>query len=112
MWIKYLEDKKRLTDSQFCFRQGRSCMAKFIFIDWYNIVQERDGRADGIYLDLQKIFDKVTQEIALEDLKLWKSRWIFFLRFMENFLKDIGMKTAVRDSESSWGTVMRGVPEG
>ncbi len=38
-----------------------------------NIVQERDGWVDGVYLDLKSVSQSTTLKIAMEDKKLWKN---------------------------------------
>ncbi len=53
-----------LTDSQFDFRKGKSCVTNLL--SYYDRVaetkQERDGWVDSIYLDFKKAFDRVPHE--------------------------------------------------
>ena len=69
-WMKHLEKSKVLMDMQFGFREGRSCATNLInfYSRVVDIVQERDGWVDCIYLDLRKAFDKVADKRLL-----WKS---------------------------------------
>ncbi len=57
-WVKYLENKI-IKNSQFGFREGRSCVRNLIsfYSRVIDIVQERDGWADCVYLDLKNAFD-------------------------------------------------------
>ena len=58
-WMKHLDENKMLTDRQFGFWGGRSCVTNFIsfYSRVTDIVQARDGWMDCIYLDLRKTFD-------------------------------------------------------
>ena len=60
-WVDMLEKQKMLTGKQFGFRQGRSCVSNLL--SYYDrvteIMQERYGWVDSIYLDFSKAFDKV-----------------------------------------------------
>ena len=60
-WNNYLEKKEILTNGQFGFRKGRSCATNLLcyYSRVIDVVQEREGWVDGIYLDLKKAFDKV-----------------------------------------------------
>ncbi|XP_063852408.1 uncharacterized protein LOC135095489 [Scylla paramamosain] len=66
-WIKYPEDKNRLIDGHFGYIEVKSCSTNLIcfYSRVTDIVQERDGWADGIYLDLRKTFDKMSHKRLL-----------------------------------------------
>ena len=55
-WVKYLEELKIISDSQFGFRTGNSCASNLLcfYSRVIDTVQERDGWADCVYLDLKK----------------------------------------------------------
>ena len=59
--MKYLEGSNTLTGRQFDFGNGRSCVTNLLsfYSRAIDIIQERDGWADCVYLDLKKAFDKV-----------------------------------------------------
>ncbi len=56
---------------QFGFRRGRSCVTNLLsfYSRVVDIMQERDGWADCVYLDLKKVFDKVPHRKLLWKLK-------------------------------------------
>ena len=57
-WVKYLEEWGIITAKQFGFREGSSCVTNLLsFYDRViDIMQERDGWVDCVYLDLKKSF--------------------------------------------------------
>ncbi len=67
-WVEQLERKNMLNERQFGFRKGRSCVTNLLcfYSRGIDVVQERNGWVDCVYLDLKKTFDKVPQEVALE----------------------------------------------
>ena len=63
-WMQYLEESNILTGRQFGFRSGRSCVTNLLsfYSRAIDIIQERDGWADCVYLDLKKAFNKVPHQ--------------------------------------------------
>ena len=61
MWVNHLEKNNMLTEGQFGFRNGKSCVTNLL--SYYDRVtetlQKRDGWVDSIYLDFKKAFDRV-----------------------------------------------------
>ena len=55
-WIVHLERNKLITPRQFGFREGTSCVTNLLsfYSRVIDIVQEREGWADCVYLDLKK----------------------------------------------------------
>ena len=68
-WVEYLEGKEVITNSQFGFRKGRSCVTNLLsfYTRVIDEVDNRDGWVDTVYLDIKKAFDKV-----LHKRLLWK----------------------------------------
>ncbi len=56
-WMEHLERDKVLVNCQFGFRRGRSCSMNLLsfYSRVVDIVQERDGWVDGVYLDLKSV---------------------------------------------------------
>ncbi len=69
--MEYLEEIHTLTDKQFGFRSGRSCVMNLVsfYSRAADIIQEREGWADCVYLDLKKPFDKVPHQRLLWKIK-------------------------------------------
>ena len=113
-WLKFLEDHKLISNSQFGFRKGRSCVTNLL--SFYSRVtervQERDGWVDCVYLDLKKAFDKVPHERLLWKLENMGGLSGNILKWMENYLRGREMRTIVKDIKSEWRVVESGVPQG
>ena len=113
-WVVMLENQKILTDKQFGFRQGRSCVSNLLcYYDRVTeITQEREGWVDSIYLDFSKAFDKVPHKRLI-----WKLQHIggindTLLEWMSDFLQGRQMRTVVRGTASQYREVTSGVPQG
>ena len=113
-WVQYLEDKEIITDRQFGFRKGRSCITNLLsfYTRVIDTVDERDGWVDAVFLDLEKAFDKVPHKSLL-----WKLEWVGGLRgavlnWMKDYLQGREMRTTIRDTSSNWELVGSGVPQG
>ena len=87
--MRYLEDNKVISKSQFGFRQGKSCVTNLSFYTRViEGIENRDGWVDAVYLDIKKAFDTVPHKRLL-----WKLKHIGGLRgklleWIQNYLKD------------------------
>ena len=113
-WVQYLEQENIITEKQFGFRKGRSCITNLLsfYTRIIDKLQERDGWVDAIYLDLRKAFDTVAHKSLI-----WKSEHRgglkgTILKWMKDYLQGREMSTVIRDSKSSWCEVTSGVPQG
>ena len=70
-WTKFLEGNKLITEKQFGFREGTSCVTNLMsyYSRVVDVIQEREGWVDTVYLDLRKAFDKVPHKRLLWKLK-------------------------------------------
>ena len=114
VWTRHLEEYEVITERQFGFRAGRSCLTNLLcfYSRVIDVVQERDGWADAIYLDLRKAFDKVPHQRLLWKLKTFGRLGDGPLKWMEDFLTNRLMRTSIRNGKSSWRRVTSGVPQG
>ena len=103
-----------LTNGQFGFRKGKSCITNLL--SYYERVaetmQERDGLVDNIYPDFKKAFDRVPHERLLWKLEYKGGVQGNILKWMKDFLKGRKMRTVLRGKYSSWKEVTSGVPQG
>lgn len=113
-WMTMLESKKIITPKQFGFREGSSCATSLLC--FYNrvidVLQERDGWVDCIYLDLSKAFDKVPHMRLISKLMTIGCVRGSLLKWMTSFLTDRKMRISIRGAYSSWRKVESGVPQG
>ena len=113
-WMKYLEESNTLTGRQFGFRSGRSCVTNLLsfYSRAIDIIQERDGWADCVYLDLKKAFDKVPHQRLLWKIKNVGGLQGKALEWITDFLQNREMRTIIKDEKSGWCKVISGVPQG
>ena len=76
------------------------------------IIQERDGCGDGIYLDLKKALDKVSYKRLSWKLEGIRGVQGKLLKWMEDFLVGGEMRTVIRDQPSEWSIVTTRMPRG
>ena len=113
-WIRYLEGNEMISQRQFGFREGRSCVTNLVsfYSRVIDVVQEREGWADCVYLDLRKAFDKVPHKRLLWKLKTFGGIHGKLLKWMKEYLTGRQMRTVIRDKVSKWKEVASGVPQG
>lgn len=70
-----------------------------------DIICERDGWVDSIFLDLKKAFDKVPHRKSIRKIES-KGK---LLVWMKDFLTGRAMRVTIRDKESTWKEVTSGV---
>ena len=112
--LEHLDRIGFLQGEQHGFREGRSTVTNLLeFYDKVsNILQERDGWADCIYLDFQKAFDSVPHERLLEKLDKLAGVKGDLLRWIRAYLTDRWQRVKVRTASSSLRKVTSGVPQG
>ncbi len=73
-------------------------------------MQEREGWADCVYLDLKKTFNKVPHKRLLWKLEMFGGLRGALLYWISDFLRGGEMRTMVKDRKSSWREVISDVP--
>ena len=110
--VHYLEQNFLFNPNQHGFRKGRSCLSELLshFHEILSIV-ESGGRADVVYLDFSKAFDKVDFSILMKKLKSLGiggkvGRWIY------SFLVGRQHRVNVNGALSTLRDILLGVPQG
>ena len=70
-YVRYLEDNGVISNRQFGFRQGKSCVTNLIslYTQVTEGIEDRDVWVDAVYLDIKKAFDTVPHKRLLWKLK-------------------------------------------
>ena len=110
--IEHLMSNNLISNAQFGFRNGRSCVLQLIDVmeDWTNYV-ENDESWDTIYLDFAKAFDSVPHERLLRKVSAYGIRGQL-LTWIKNFLTERRQYVSVKGESSTWKDVISGVPQG
>ena len=97
--MKTLEEDSVLTNCQYGFRRGRSCSSNLIsfYSRIVDIVQDREGWVDGVYLDLKKAFDKVPHKRLLWKIKNYGKIGGDLLKWMKDYLSEREMRTVIKN---------------
>ena len=113
-WSQHLERGNAICNSQFGFRQGRSCVSNLLcfYSRAIDVIQEKDGWADCVYLDLKKAFDKVPHNRLIWKLQQQGGLGGKMLEWMKDYLTNREMRTMVKNEKSEWRRVTSGVPQG
>ena len=112
--ITHLEMNNLIGDSQRGYRNKRSCLTSLLdfyaqVIDAYDTDNNR--AVDLVYLDYQKVFDKVPNERLMlkfnaHGIQGDAARWI------RNWLAGRRQRVCINQSYSNWAPVTSGVPQG
>ena len=109
---KHMVDNKLLSDQQYGFTKGRSCVTQLLTTinDWIEF-QKEGHPTDVIYLDLQKAFDKVPHCRLLTKLYGYGIRGNLY-KWIEDFLSMRSQFVSIGNDVSPTASVTSGVPQG
>ena len=111
-FLKYLEENKLLSDSQYGYRAQRSTQhATTLFVDNIREAAEKGQMVGALFLDLSKAFDTISHDIIINKLQnygVMKTEIEWFTDYLFNRTQHV----AVGNQRSSSFGVMCGVPQG
>ena len=110
--LEHLVRNKHISEAQFGFRSGRSCILQLIDVmeDWSQYIED-DESWDTIYLDFAKAFDSVAHERLLQKVSAFGIRGSV-LSWIRNFLTGRRQYVSINGESSSWKDVLSGAPQG
>lgn len=110
--VTFLESNSFFTDAQHGFRKGFSCETQLLsFTHQLHRILDRRSKADCIFLDFAKAFEKVSHNLLLLKLsKLNLDRDVF--KWLEHFLCGRTQFVAANSYNSPECSVNSGVPQG
>ena len=107
--------KRRNNNRQTIWIQNRKVMCHNL-LSFYSrviyIIQEKDGWADCIYLDLKKAFDKVPLKRLLWKLEHIAGLKRMLMNWIEDNMKGREKRAVVKDEKFEWKEVKSGIPQG
>ena len=108
----HLEQNSIIRESQHGFRMHKSCVTNLL--DFYHrtaVNLDEFKSVDIIYLDFQKAFDKVPhKELLIKLHKCGVQGRIY--QWIKNWLTDRQQRVVIGGQNSSWSSVISGVPQG
>lgn len=110
--LNHLNDNNLLSDHQFGFSKGRSCVTQLLVTinEWMSYLDENIP-VDAIYLDLRKAFDTVPHKRLINKLKGYGIHGNL-LSWIEDFLNERTQFVSVNGERSEESKVISGVPQG
>ena len=110
--FKHLVDNNLLSNDQFGFCEGRSCVLQLLntLFDWLCQLDDNNS-VDAIYLDFKKAFDSVPHQRLLTKLHGYGVRGNIF-NWVKDFLTGRTQHVTINDKQSSSTNVSSGVPQG
>ncbi|KAF2358138.1 Reverse transcriptase domain [Trinorchestia longiramus] len=109
---KDLNDQNLINDTQHGFREKRSCLTNFLdFFGEVNRIYDRTKAVDLVYLDFQKVFDKVPHERLMAKVEAHGIRGNYS-RWIRNWLTGRTQRVVIHDEISDSALVTSGVPQG
>ena len=108
----HLADNKLLSQHQFGFCEGRSCVSQLLGIidDWLSS-KDNNTPVDAVYLDFRKAFDTVPHNRLLKKLKGYGIDGNI-LQWISSFLSGRKQFVSINGQESETVNVTSGVPQG
>ena len=109
---KHLTKHKLISPTQHGFVKKKACVTNLL--ECQNIVSKLlndDKAVDVLYTDFEKAFDKVSHKKLEIKLYAYGIRGKM-LDWIEDFLRNRRQRVVMGETESEWGDILSGVPQG
>ena len=110
--LSFIELHDILSSSQYGFRKKHSTY--MAIMNFYDKVTEAIDKSEfclGIFIDLSKAFDTLNHDVLLKKLEMYGIRGIPNT-LIKSYLQDRQQYVVYNNSESNYGTITCGVPQG
>ena len=110
--MKHMTDNNLFSDSQYGFRNKRSCVLRLLeVLDYWNKSVDEGKLVDTIYFDIRKAFDSISHRRLLQKLEAYGIEGEV-LEWVRYFLKGRYQRAMQNRKSSDWMNVTSGVPQG
>ena len=109
---KHLTEHQMISPTQHGFVKKKACVTNLL--ECQNLVSELlndDKAVDVLYTDFEKAFDKVSHKKLVIKLYAYGIRGRM-LDWIEDFLRGRRQRVVMGETESGWGDILSGVPQG
>ena len=107
-----MTDNNLFSDSQYGFRNKRSCVLQLLeVLDYWNKSVDEGKQVDTIYLDIRKAFDSISHRRLLQKLEAYGIEGEVLV-WVRDFLKGRRQRVMLNGKSSDWMDVSSGVPQG
>ena len=109
--MKHMTENKLFSESQYGFRNKRSCVLQILeVLDYLSKSLDEGKQVDTIYLDIRKAFDSISHRRMIQKLESYGIEGEV-LELVRDFLKGRRQRVMLDGKSSEWKDVTSGVPQ-
>ena len=110
--MKHMTENKLFSESQYGFRNRRSCVLQLLeVLDYLSKSLDEGKQVDTIYLDIRKAFESISHRRLIQKLESYGIEGEV-LEWVRDFIKGRRHRVMLDGKSSEWKDVTSGVPQG